>query len=65
MDFSCLSELNPDCPYHILLALSGLGRIGEIEIMVASKEEAPAAAQKIDDIAKELGKAVILAAIQR
>ena len=39
-----------------------LDRIGEIEIMVASKEEAPAAAQKIDDIAKELGKAVIVAA---
>jgi len=29
-------------------------RIGEIEIMVASKEEAPNAAKKIDDIAKEL-----------
>ena len=42
-----------------------LCRIGEIEIMVARKEDAPEAAQKIDDIAKELGKAVILAAIQR
>lgn len=31
-------------------------RIGEIEIMVASREDAPAAAQKIDLIAKELGK---------
>jgi len=29
-------------------------RIGEIEIMVARKEDAPEAAQKIDDIAKEL-----------
>ena len=37
-------------------AMSVLCRIGEIEIMVASKEEAPAAAKKIDDIAKELGK---------
>ena len=40
-------------------------RIGEIEIMVARKEDAPEAAQKIDDIAEELGKAVILAAIER
>ena len=36
-------------------------RIGEIEIMVASKEEAPNAAKKIDDIAKELGKLEIVA----
>ena len=31
-------------------------RVGEIEIMVGSKEEAKAAAKKIDDIAEELGK---------
>ena len=36
-------------------------RIGEIEIMVASKEEASNAAKKIDDIAKELGKLEIVA----
>ena len=44
-------------------AISVVRRIGEIEIMVASKEEAPAAAKKIDDIAKELGKVEILVEI--
>ena len=44
-------------------AISVVCRIGEIEIMVASKEEAPAAAKKIDDIAKELGKVEILVEI--
>ena len=36
--------------------MSEVCRVGEIEIMVGSKEEAKTAAKKIDDIAKELGK---------